>query len=108
MPAAVARYRSCEGGSTMRATLLVLVLGGCLGAVDPTAGEVPPPNVDPLLGCSQSCHGTDTSNAPPKSTTGVMETSAVAVGAHRQHLTVAPTWHRQLECADCHVVPTDI
>lgn len=66
---------------------------------------VPPPNVDPLLGCSRECHGDDTSNAPPRSASGATETVAVAVGAHRAHMNVAPTWHRQIACADCHVVP---
>ena len=90
----------------MRAIVVWIGLAGCLGEVNP--GDPPPPNVDPLLGCAQQCHGTDTSNAPPKSISGALETSVLGVGAHRQHLTVAPTWHRQLECADCHVVPTEV
>ncbi len=53
-----------------------------------------------------SCHGDAASNnpAPPTGTQGETLTSQAAVGAHQQHLS-ASTWHRQVECADCHVVP---
>ncbi|HWO22748.1 MAG TPA: CxxxxCH/CxxCH domain-containing protein [Kofleriaceae bacterium] len=88
------------------AIAVTAVLAGCYGEF--TGVDTPPPNVDPQLGCSLSCHGTDTSNAPPKSVSGVMETTAVAVGAHQAHLTAAPTWHRQVACADCHGVPADV
>jgi predicted CxxxxCH...CXXCH cytochrome family protein len=68
----------------------------------------PPPNAEPRLGCAIDCHGDDVSNAPPKSMSGAMETTAVAVGAHRAHLDVAPTWHRKVLCEDCHVVPAEV
>ncbi|HWU88409.1 MAG TPA: CxxxxCH/CxxCH domain-containing protein [Kofleriaceae bacterium] len=68
----------------------------------------PPPNADPQAGCAIGCHGTDSSNAPPKSISGATETTSVAVGAHQQHLNVAPTWHRQIACVDCHVVPAEV
>jgi len=90
------------------ATLAVVVgLAGCLSDI-PSNGDLPPPNADPQLGCAITCHGTETSNAPPKSISGATETSAVGIGAHRQHLTIAPTWHRQVECADCHSVPAEV
>ncbi|HWO21173.1 MAG TPA: CxxxxCH/CxxCH domain-containing protein [Kofleriaceae bacterium] len=70
--------------------------------------ELPPPNADPLLGCSIDCHGDDISNAPPKSMSGATATTDVAIGAHRAHLNVAATWHRQVACSDCHVVPAEV
>lgn len=94
----------------MRTTIgvLVFVLGGCLGEITAMDGDEAPPNADPLLGCSLTCHGTDSSNAPPKSISGVTDTSAVGVGAHQSHVDVAPTWHRKIACADCHVVPSEV
>jgi predicted CxxxxCH...CXXCH cytochrome family protein len=75
----------------MERTLLVTLcttLIGCLSSLDtPDPASQPPPNSDPQAGCALGCHGTDSSNAPPTSISG------------------APTWHRQIECADCHVVP---
>jgi predicted CxxxxCH...CXXCH cytochrome family protein len=79
-----------------------------MGDISDMGDEVPPPNAEPLAGCAISCHGSDTSNAPPKSISGALDTSSVAVGAHQQHLSPAPTWHRKVECGDCHVVPTDV
>jgi predicted CxxxxCH...CXXCH cytochrome family protein len=70
--------------------------------------EVAPPNAEPNAGCAMSCHGSDTTNAPPKSIMGATDTSSIAVGAHQQHLDRASTWHRNVECADCHVVPTEV
>jgi predicted CxxxxCH...CXXCH cytochrome family protein len=67
-----------------------------------------PPNADQQAGCALGCHGTDISNAPPTSVSGVMETTAVGVGAHRAHVVVAATWHRQVVCSDCHVVPATV
>lgn len=66
---------------------------------------IPPPNADPLLGCAGACHGDETSIAPPKDTTGGVETTLRSVGAHRDHLNPAPTWHRKILCEDCHQVP---
>jgi predicted CxxxxCH...CXXCH cytochrome family protein len=80
-------------------------LAGC-GFESPAV--IPPPNAEPRLGCAIECHGDDVSNAPPKSVSGAMETTAVAVGAHRSHLDVAPTWHRKVACEDCHVVPAEV
>ena len=68
----------------------------------------PPPNADPQAGCAIECHGDDISNAPPRSMSGATETTDVAVGAHRAHLSVAPPWHRQVDCSDCHAVPADV
>ncbi len=56
-----------------------------------------------------TCHGDAASNnpAPPKGTKGETKTTELAVGAHAQHL-AASGWHRQVDCADCHVVPTEM
>lgn len=86
--------------------LHALMVAACVGDIE--SGSAIPPNTDPQLGCSITCHGTETSNAPPKSITGTSETSVVGIGAHREHLRIAPDWHRQVECADCHTVPADV
>ena len=53
------------------------------------------------------CHGDAASNdpAPPLGEQGETATSEPAVGAHRIHL-ASSSWHRTVECADCHVIPT--
>ncbi len=86
--------------------LLVLLAGA--GCFSEESSEEPPPNADPQAGCAMSCHGDGDSNAPPRSTTGVMETTATVVGAHRAHVAVASTWHRQVVCSDCHAVPAEV
>ena len=85
------------------------MLAGCFGEIEGLGnGDVAPPNADPLAGCSLGCHGSDISTAPPTSIAGDTATTAKGVGAHQQHLNVAPTWHRQVECSDCHVVPQTV
>jgi len=88
------------------AILFAIVAAGCTFESPPDS--LPPPNADRQAGCAIDCHGDDSSNAPPKSTSEALETTAVAVGAHRAHLSVAPIWHRQIQCGDCHVVPEDV
>src|SRR4051794_3608615 len=92
------------------AIAIVIIVGStaCMGGIDDSGSEQPPPNVDPQLGCSSSCHGGDTSNAPPMSITQATATTSVGVGAHQAHMTVAPSWHRAVQCADCHVVPAEV
>ena len=68
----------------------------------------PPPNAEPLLGCSLDCHGDDNSSAPPRGASGATATTERAVGAHRVHLTAEPEWHAPIACADCHVVPETV
>jgi predicted CxxxxCH...CXXCH cytochrome family protein len=63
--------------------------------------------VDVNSACN-SCHGNATNNAPPRDTTGNTVTTARGVGAHQPHLGTASTWHRDVLCADCHVVPTHV
>ena len=54
-----------------------------------------------------SCHGDAATNnpAPPLGTKGETKTTDLAVGAHAQHLATS-AWHRQVDCTDCHAVPT--
>jgi len=85
-----------------------LVATGCVVELGDASQAVPPPNADPQAGCSITCHGADSSNAPPMGLSGAMETSAVGVGAHQAHLDPASTWHRPVECADCHLVPAEV
>jgi predicted CxxxxCH...CXXCH cytochrome family protein len=96
----------------MAALAIAGALGSLLGACsfDPSGLPVPPappppPNADPLVGCSPDCHGDEYNTAPPGDTTGGLETSLRGVGAHRQHLDPAPTFHRVVQCEDCHRVP---
>jgi predicted CxxxxCH...CXXCH cytochrome family protein len=94
----------------MRAVAILMTSGlfGCAGGVNQADEDATPPNADPLTGCALSCHGTDTSNAPPRSIAGVMDTTAIGVGAHQAHLVASPSWHHKVECADCHVVPETV
>ncbi|MBI5609750.1 MAG: hypothetical protein HY902_12830 [Deltaproteobacteria bacterium] len=70
--------------------------------------------VDVELGATcTSCHGDPASKnpAPPLGTKGETKTSDVAVGAHAKHLqggTQGSTWHRAVQCRDCHTVPVQI
>jgi predicted CxxxxCH...CXXCH cytochrome family protein len=63
-------------------------------------------SVDLKMTCA-SCHGDESKGtpAPPLGTHGETATTQRAVGAHAEHL-AASTWHRDGQCADCHVVPT--
>ena len=54
-----------------------------------------------------SCHGSDLNAAPPVDTEGNAETTFVGVGAHQSHLE-SSTWHREMACTDCHVVPATV
>ena len=106
---------SLPAGALALATALGVLLGGCsfepkgVGPVqdgtEPPPPPPPPPNADPLVGCNESCHGDEYSAAPPRDITQGVETSLRGVGAHRQHLDPTPTFHRRVECEDCHTVP---
>ena len=54
-----------------------------------------------------TCHGNPITAdpAPPLGTKGETLTTQLAVGAHQQHLATS-TWHRDVQCTDCHAVPT--
>ncbi|MCX5741836.1 MAG: CxxxxCH/CxxCH domain-containing protein, partial [Proteobacteria bacterium] len=52
-----------------------------------------------------SCHG-GTNNAPPKDTTNGSATTLRGVGAHQAHVVTGSTWHADVTCAQCHVVPS--
>jgi predicted CxxxxCH...CXXCH cytochrome family protein len=52
-----------------------------------------------------SCHGSAGNAAPPTAVNGDTATTSRGVGAHRNHLDPS-TWHKQIECSECHTVPT--
>ncbi len=99
----------------MRAGIAVVLclLAACTGGEIPDDPKKPPPDEPPpseeqLIGCAIECHGNDASNAPPKSISGGTATTTVGVGAHQPHADASPAWHRKVDCADCHVVPTTV
>jgi len=61
--------------------------------------------VDYKVGDCTTCHGSKENAAPPVDTLGNSDVSAIGVGAHQAHLTGGDNG-RPLECAECHVVPT--
>lgn len=54
------------------------------------------------------CHGSVDNPAPPTDVAGRSSTALRTVGAHQTHLKLSAGWHRDVQCEDCHVVPTDI
>ncbi len=57
------------------------------------------------LACD-SCHGSGGIPAPPYSVNGDTDTALRGIGAHRAHIqSTSSNWHRDVQCADCHVVP---
>ena len=99
--------------------------GGCHG-VPPPAPHMRVPNgdctachPDPLNGgqhidgtlevkvtCT-SCHGGADGPAPPRDTSGNVDTASRGVGAHQSHLN-GGNWHRTVTCPDCHKVPVAV
>ena len=80
-----------------------MVVDSSMGFVDPSRhidGVV-----DVVGATCNTCHGSATNAAPPVDTTGGSDTALVTVGAHQAHL-ASSTWHRAVQCNDCHVVPT--
>ncbi|MBK9037286.1 MAG: CxxxxCH/CxxCH domain-containing protein [Myxococcales bacterium] len=87
------------------AAVAIASLAACdLGTFD--GGDAGPPSAQ-ATSCAAGCHGSGGLAAPPKDTTGQLETTARGVGAHRVHLG-SSTWHKGLECSACHTVPTEI
>ncbi len=58
------------------------------------------------LSCT-SCHGSTQNAAPPVGTNGETLTTALAVGAHQQHLS-GGALSNPIACAECHVPPTSM
>jgi predicted CxxxxCH...CXXCH cytochrome family protein len=52
-----------------------------------------------------TCHGGAVNAAPPSDPSGNTSTSSAGVGAHQQHLG-ASSWHAEIACTECHVVPS--
>ncbi len=68
-------------------------------------------STDTAQSCT-ACHGGadgvgDEVSAPPQGLEGETARDSLAVGAHREHLGPSE-WHRELFCANCHVVPVNI
>lgn len=54
-----------------------------------------------------SCHGSIDQPAPPTDLEGNTDYTSPGVGAHQAH--VQPSdWHQQLNCTQCHVLPTGV
>jgi predicted CxxxxCH...CXXCH cytochrome family protein len=86
------------------AALMAPAAGGC---EDFSSGDDSgQPCVRADISCTD-CHGdSDTGNpAPPLGTAGETAVTEPAVGAHQSHLS-GSSWHRQVQCADCHVLPS--
>ncbi|TPW09630.1 MAG: cytochrome C family protein, partial [Acidimicrobiaceae bacterium] len=56
--------------------------------------------------CS-SCHGSGANSAPPTDVSGNTAIAEVTVGAHQSHLG-SSTWHKEIQCSECHIVPATI
>lgn len=54
-----------------------------------------------------TCHGSQTSPAPPKDINENTLITAKGVGAHQAHLQAGPLG-KQLSCSNCHIVPTGL
>lgn len=74
-----------------------LVKSSCLNCHNNPAG---PEN------CS-TCHGSETSNAPPRDLNGNTSVTDRGVGAHQVHLE-GNSKGKTLSCAECHIVPASV
>ncbi len=74
-------------------------------AIAATACDRARPIAASLVPECERCHGGSGSAAPPRSATGLTDTSLRAVGAHRRHLEAGRV-RAALPCETCHVVPT--
>lgn len=117
--------------SRLACVVAVAGLGGCSGGQPPQedagvervwdGGDLPEELVQPDGGepdagtdggvvatsCSVPCHGSRRNAAPPYDTRDGGARGSVGVGAHQAHLG-SSTWHRDGQCADCHVVPATV
>jgi predicted CxxxxCH...CXXCH cytochrome family protein len=82
-----------------------MVVNATGGFVDPALHINGQLNVQ-VTSCS-GCHGSVDNAAPPVDTMGRSDTAEVTVGAHQAHLAMS-SWHRQVQCDDCHTVPTSV
>jgi predicted CxxxxCH...CXXCH cytochrome family protein len=56
------------------------------------------------------CHGgTDNqTGAPPEDVAGGTSMALTGVGRHTAHMTSGSAWHKDVACAECHAVPSDV
>ncbi|GMV40222.1 MAG: hypothetical protein AMXMBFR64_19380 [Myxococcales bacterium] len=85
----------------------------CHGAVVDAAGGFVDPSLHingqvevVALTCS-TCHGGAQSAAPPVDVKGQTDTKLASVGAHQAHVG-ASTWHKEIPCSTCHVMPATV
>jgi predicted CxxxxCH...CXXCH cytochrome family protein len=81
----------CDGG-------VIGADGGCILADGGDGGVV-------IITCSVLCHGSAANAAPPAGLGGEVDTTDPPVGAHQQHLATS-SWHKDVACSECHIVPT--
>jgi predicted CxxxxCH...CXXCH cytochrome family protein len=72
------------------------------GAPDANVGV---PDAGEFAAICSNCHGDSSTPAPPVNLMGQTQRSDDGVGAHRSHVQGDTTFHRQVLCVDCHVVP---
>ena len=84
-----------------------MTAGGGLVITDPTRHIDGTVDVNLNQACN-SCHGSATSNAPPKDTSGNTATTVRGVGAHQAHVATGSTTHRDIPCGECHQVPSTV
>lgn len=61
-------------------------------------------DVNTDLACN-TCHGGGANNAPPKEVSGGTATTLRGVGAHQAHVVGGSSWHLDVTCNECHLVP---
>ncbi|MFN0249152.1 MAG: CxxxxCH/CxxCH domain c-type cytochrome [Kofleriaceae bacterium] len=95
--------------------LAIVVGAGCYGTLesgtlegtDEPGTDATVPASEPLAGCAMACHGTQTSNAPPRDLAGNTDKTAPGVGAHQAHLQPS-AWRQAMACTSCHLVPASV
>lgn len=69
------------------------------------------PHIDGIVqvgSACNSCHGSATSNAPPRDLSGNTVTTAMGVGAHQAHLLGWSSLRGPIACETCHLVPQNV
>ncbi len=80
-----------------------------VGTNNPPDGSDPtgPVSGRPVADCI-TCHGDETSAAPPKNLNGETALTSAGVGAHRVHLRESSLQFRRMLCTSCHIVPEEL
>ncbi|MBN2196071.1 MAG: CxxxxCH/CxxCH domain-containing protein [Polyangiaceae bacterium] len=102
------RARSSWGGAPTVLALALALLGLACQRSQVTDGlpeTMDCPDCPQTMRCS-SCHGSAEDPAPPTAVNGSSNPAELGVGAHQAHL--ESSLGRPVECAECHVVPSDL